>query len=452
LQVLLLFYFAGAPPDRGEPGIVVFGIDLAIDERIAMSLGLDIHTILCFLVAVSALGAVLLALDASKGATLYDLAFITGLVLQSLSWTLIALRGIASDFLTFYVANSLQFLGMALIGLSLVSTRTKITRGWILVYAAALAYTLFCWWVPGLEYKMHIILISLAYPVFFGLPGALIARDSWRRSPMQLFFGAFLMLYSAGMLFRGVSLLLGGKYDLFSGGVLQLLVLFAFALVLNMITLGYILMKKENANDQLKELSEARNVLLSELQHRIKNSLAIISSLTSLESASHDDPVLRATLQKMSDRIRAVAGLYNQLIVEALAEGVYIDAYIRDLAGRLGVGYAAESRQIRMEFELEHVRVGAKEAVSIGLVINELVTNAIKYAFPEGRPGSIFIGFASRGAESSLVVRDDGVGAKADPQGLGTAIVSTLAQQLGGTVSYSRDGGTRVELRFRQSR
>jgi two-component sensor histidine kinase len=426
--------------------------DLAIDERISMSLSLDVHTILCFLVAVSALGAVLLALDASRGATVYDLAFITGLMLQSASWALISLRGIASDFLTFYIANSLQFLGMALIGLSLVSTRTRITRGWRTVYAVALAYTLICWWVPGLDNKMHIVLICLAYPVFFGLPGALIARDSWGRSPMQLFFGAFLMLYSAGMLFRGVSLFLGGMYDLFNRGVLQLLVLFVFALVLNMITLGYILMKKEKANDQLKELSDARNVLLSELQHRIKNSLAIISSLTNLESANHEDPVLRATLQKMSDRIRAVAGLYNQLIAEALTEGVYIDAYIRDLAGRLGVGYAAEARQIRMEFELEHIQVDAKEAVSIGLIINELVTNAIKYAFPEGRAGSIFIGFASKVAERSLVVQDDGVGTESDPQGLGTAIVSTLAQQLGGAVSYSRDGGTRVELRFRQAR
>jgi two-component sensor histidine kinase len=415
-----------------------------------MLLPLDIRTVFLFLVSVSLLGAFVLALDARKGATLFDGAFIAGLALQAAAWTLISMRGLASDLLTFSIGNSLQFAGTALIGLGLASAKARITRGWALGYAAALALTLIAWWLPGLDKKTHIVLISAVYPFFLGVPGALIARESRGRSAMELFLGIILILYSAGMLFRGVSLFLGGKYDLFSHGILQVLVIFVFAIVMNLVTLGYILMKKEKANERLKELSEARKVLLTELRHRIKNSLAIISSLASLESEQRGDEVLRAAMRKMRDRIRAVAELYDLLIAESPEGGVYVDAYIGELVEHLRDGYSPEFGPVRIELGIERVQVDAKTTVSLGLIVNELATNAIKYAFPGGRPGTIRIGFARWEEEDELTVVDDGIGIDGEPSGLGSLVVATLARQLDGSVSYSREGGTRVEVRFRR--
>jgi two-component sensor histidine kinase len=421
---------------------------LDIDEGTGMSLALDIHTIFFFIIAVSALGAVFLSLDAREDATIFDAAFIAGLVLQAVAWTLIYLRGSVSDLLSFYIGNSLQFLGVALIGLGLQSTRGRVPGTWVAVYAVTLALTFLFWWFPALDQKTHIILISWIYPIFFGVPGWLIARDSRGKSPIQSLIGFFLMLYAAGMFFRGVSLLAGGKYDLFSRGIIQILVILAFALVMNMVTLGYILMKKEKANDRLKEMSEAKNILLTELQHRIKNSLAIISSLTNLEAEFHGDAALGASMQKMRDRIRAVAGLYNMLIAKAPSGGVYIDAYVGDLVEYLRAGYSSESRQVAIVVEVQHVLVDAKTSISIGLIINELVTNAIKYAFPEGRFGTVRVRYSRDSGEDTLMIQDDGIGMKVEPGGLGTLVVSTLAKQLGGDVEYAREGGTRVEIRF----
>jgi two-component sensor histidine kinase len=415
-----------------------------------VTIALDIHTIFSLLIAVCVLGAILLAIDIRKGATIFDAAFIAGLGLQAVSWTFISLRGVAPDLLTFSLGNSLQFAGMALLGLGLLSLKTGIGRPWAVAYSVALLLILGLWLFPGLDQKTHIVLISAVYPFFFTVPGWFMMSGKRGSSPLQRFLGVALVLYSAGMLFRGISLALGGKYDLFSHSALQILVIFSFILVMNLVILGYILMKKEIANERLKELSDARNLLLTELQHRIKNSLAIISSLTNLEVELHADSALKGAMQKIRDRIRAVAELYNLLLVETPTRGVFVDAYLRDIVDHLREGYATVFDRVSIHLDLEHVEIDAKTSVSIGLIINELVTNAFKYAFPEGRPGSIGIRFSKDGDRLALVVEDDGIGMETEPNGLGTLIVSTLANQIGGELSRERDGGTRVEIVFKE--
>jgi two-component sensor histidine kinase len=207
--------------------------------------------------------------------------------------------------------------------------------------------------------------------------------------------------------------------------------------------------------EKLKDdLLREKAILLQEVQHRVANSLQIISSviLQSAKRARSDQ--VRAHLHDAHDRVMSVAEVQRQLAASTLGD-VPLEPYFRQLCQSLGASMIRDHKQVSIEVTADDSSVGADISVSMGLIVTELVINALKHAFAGGRGGRINVDFQSRGPNWTLAVSDNGVGMPHDPAdakpGLGTSIVEALAKQLGADVQVAPGHpGTRVSVVHRQ--
>lgn len=195
---------------------------------------------------------------------------------------------------------------------------------------------------------------------------------------------------------------------------------------------------------QARLLARHRDILAAELAHRIKNSLQIISSFVALEMRRAAEPCIDG-YRAMQARIGAVAQLYD-LISRSPAFGpVQVDKYLNGIAASIGASLLGEGSKVRISVEAEPLAIAAERAVTLGLIVNELATNAVKHAFPGGE-GHIVLGFGYRDGEVVLTVRDDGIGLAAqssDGSGslLGSRFVDAFARQIGGTLAKASGAG-----------
>jgi len=207
---------------------------------------------------------------------------------------------------------------------------------------------------------------------------------------------------------------------------------------------------RKNTEQELLHTFKVNRDLLAELQHRAKNSFTMISSMIHLTSGSRDSPELKNALHELDVRVRSVSELYSLLYSTGSFGQVNLGEYLERLAAPL-VGL---SENISLETDLEDMTVTAKTAAPIGLIITELITNAIKYAFPGGRHGTISIGLHSTPGGAVFDVTDDGIGLPEGfdisvGSGMGYALVRGLTDQIAGSFSVGGDaGGTRCRVAF----
>lgn len=195
-----------------------------------------------------------------------------------------------------------------------------------------------------------------------------------------------------------------------------------------------------------------KDILLHELQHRIKNSLAMIASMASLEMGRVGDERLRGILGNLKDRIQSLSALYELLLKSGQAGEVDLGEYLKSIVASLSDTYAGEGRVVSIEQSIEEMPMDLKGAVPWGLIVNELATNALKYAFPSGDPGVIRIGLSKSNGTIELSVSDDGIGLpegfdEASSGGMGLDIVRMMSAQLRGTLSRSGGKGTTFVVR-----
>ena len=199
------------------------------------------------------------------------------------------------------------------------------------------------------------------------------------------------------------------------------------------------------------DLLRDKAMLLQELQHRVANSLQIIASVL-LQSArrvqSHET---KNQLQAAHQRLMSVAALQKQLSASS-SDDVALRAYFMDLCQSLGASMIRDHNQLLIEVSADDSVTSADVSVSLGLIVTELVINALKHAFPDEQSGKITVGYASAGVSGwTLSVGDNGVGMAKEPEnaksGLGTNIVRALARQLNATVSVVDDHpGTLISI------
>jgi two-component sensor histidine kinase/HAMP domain-containing protein len=202
------------------------------------------------------------------------------------------------------------------------------------------------------------------------------------------------------------------------------------------------------------EEAERKEILLKEIHHRVKNNLQVISSLLDLQARAAPDPGTARLLRESKDRVRSMSLIHEKLYKSGGAEGVQFSEYVRDLTARLCHSFACTEETVGVEVDVDELSLDMDTAVPLGIIINELLTNALQYAFPDGRKGRVRISL--HGAEEKtllLSVRDDGVGLPAgvdyrSPASLGLRIVSTLAAQLHGTLAIEAGPGTVFTLSF----
>ena len=209
------------------------------------------------------------------------------------------------------------------------------------------------------------------------------------------------------------------------------------------------------SRDRYAALAAEREVLLREVNHRVGNSLQIIASLLHLQANSSTDDDVKAALTNAMGRVAAVAQVHRRLYTSHDLKSVllnqYLDALLEDLR-RSTEG----NRMSRLTLKAEPIEIDPDRAVAIGIIVNELVMNAVKYAYPDGAAGAIHVDLRAQDDHLLLSIADDGVGlnVKTDPRstGMGQRIVSAMASKLDATVERDPDhAGTRIMLRFRRT-
>jgi two-component sensor histidine kinase len=192
-----------------------------------------------------------------------------------------------------------------------------------------------------------------------------------------------------------------------------------------------------------------KTLLLAELAHRTKNDLMLVSSVLTLQARNQCDPTVRRALESAVARVAVIVKAQEKL--GALGENgtVEIEAYLKVLCAGLG-DLLRDVRPIAVRIRSDRVQLTSSRAICIGLIVNELTTNAFKYAFPDAREGTIEIDLRQQDKMLFLVVADDGVGYSPQcEQGLGTRLVRLLARQLGGEVQYeSNHPGSRITVKI----
>ena len=219
-----------------------------------------------------------------------------------------------------------------------------------------------------------------------------------------------------------------------------------FALIVNRLHAMLLL-----SRSQVEELAKANIVkehLLSELNHRVKNSLATVVGLIHFEESFVGDSRLIGSLDRLQNRVRSMAELYDQLFRSSDSTRVDLAAYLRKIAGYIGDSNAASAKGIRVESRLEPVLIDSKRAISLGLVANELLTDAFKYAFPAGRGGGIEIQLRGGDGRIVLEIADDGVGLPQDfdpaaSKGFGFRLIAGIVKDLSGTFTVGPGPGAR---------
>jgi two-component sensor histidine kinase len=198
------------------------------------------------------------------------------------------------------------------------------------------------------------------------------------------------------------------------------------------------------------DLIREKAILLQELQHRVANSLQIIASVLLQSARRVNSDETRTHLYDAHNRVMSVAVLQQQLAASTLGD-VALRAYFTDLCKSLGASMIANHDQLSLEVRADESVTTANVSVSLGLIITELVINALKHAFPGHRQGHILVGYQSDGPDWTLTVEDNGVGmpqaSSSAKSGLGTSIVEALANQLHARVHNTpADPGTLVSV------
>jgi two-component sensor histidine kinase len=213
------------------------------------------------------------------------------------------------------------------------------------------------------------------------------------------------------------------------------------------------LLERERIEAQIKASLQEKEVLLKEIHHRVKNNLQVISSLLDLQANHIHDERTIEMFRDSQNRVSSMGLIHERLYqAEDLARIDFAD-YIRDLANNLFYSYSVDAAYVTLATHVDDVVLDVDRGIPCGLIINELVSNSLKYAFPNGQKGEIHIDLHHRDEQFLLVVRDDGVGI---PDGidlqhtpsLGLKLVNTLVRQLKGKIALERKNGTKFTIEF----
>jgi len=206
------------------------------------------------------------------------------------------------------------------------------------------------------------------------------------------------------------------------------------------------------AEETIRASLREKEALLREIHHRVKNNLQIVGSLLALEARGASDEQTRKMFEESQNRIHSMSLLHETLYRSSDLSQISFPEYIRELTAHLFRAYGVLHDRIRLRLDLDDLHLNIDLAVPCGLIVNELASNALKHAFPDGREGELRIGLHRReGGMVELVVADDGIGMTADvarAKTLGLRLVRTLAEQLSAAVQVISPPGTTIRLTF----
>ena len=215
----------------------------------------------------------------------------------------------------------------------------------------------------------------------------------------------------------------------------------------------HVLLQARRLSVQVNQLLKDKEMLMKEIHHRVKNNLMIISSLLSMQSRYIKDEVAREIFRESQNRAKSMALIHERLYRSTDLKSIDFADYLQSLVRDLFDTYSTENGRINLIMDVEEVMIDVDNVVPLGLIINELVTNSLKYAFPDDRKGTISIKFRKEGEKYLLEVSDDGIVIPEDfnlekSDSLGMLLVNSLTGQIRGKIELKRSPGTTFTIRF----
>jgi len=212
--------------------------------------------------------------------------------------------------------------------------------------------------------------------------------------------------------------------------------------------------KRKLAEAQIQKDLKEKNVMLQEIHHRVKNNMQIISSLLSLQSQRVTDKKTLESFRICRDRIKAMALIHESLYESQDLAEVDFAGYVKKMAIHLFAAHRALSDRVNLKMDIDNIFLDINKAIPVGLIINELVSNALKHGFPGKKKGRVSIKMKAQDKDSyNLEITDTGVGLPKkydwkNPASLGIQLVIDLVKQIDGTLNIRRQKGTRVKIQF----
>jgi PAS domain S-box-containing protein len=209
---------------------------------------------------------------------------------------------------------------------------------------------------------------------------------------------------------------------------------------------------RKEAEEQLRHSLLEKDVMLKEIHHRVKNNLQVVCSLLNLQAKRITDPETRVMFEESRDRVMSMALVHERLYQSKHLANIDFKEYLHRFAAGIAATY--NQPQITIDVGMDNIALTVNVGIPCGLIVHELLSNALKYAFPHGRPGRVALGISlNEQGHKVLVVEDDGIGFPAEVDfrntpSLGMQIVMGLVGQIHGTIELSRAAGTRFCITF----
>jgi len=210
--------------------------------------------------------------------------------------------------------------------------------------------------------------------------------------------------------------------------------------------------ERKQAEEEIKRQLAEKEILLKEVHHRIKNNIASIGGLLSLHVQSATNPEATAVLQDAIGRVNSMRVLYDKLLLSEDYKDVSVKNYLSDLIDTV-IAIFPNKAKIKIDKRIADFQLDPKRLFPLGIIINELLTNIMKYAFTNRDTGLIKISLTNVDNRVALTIQDNGIGLPDGfdinvPEGFGLKLVKMLSQQLGGSFSMEKHAGTRCKIEF----
>ncbi len=212
----------------------------------------------------------------------------------------------------------------------------------------------------------------------------------------------------------------------------------------------------KNTQISLTAKNTENELLLKEIHHRVKNNLEVVSSLLSLQSAKMDDPEIQSAFLSSQNRVQSMGILHQKLYQSEHLAFIEMKNYFKNLSENILDSYN-ETDRIMVDIEMNEIEMDVDTAVPVGLIVNELLTNSLKYAFPDGKKGNIKLVLESADKENfTLKISDNGIGksqnTKTKGTGFGTQLVDLLTRQIDGKLQENNENGTEISINFKRQK
>ena len=213
--------------------------------------------------------------------------------------------------------------------------------------------------------------------------------------------------------------------------------------------------ERKNMEIQLKKSLDEKEMLLKEIHHRVKNNLMIISSLLNLQSRYIKDKASQNIFKESQNRARSMALIHERLYQSTDLKRIDFGDYIQTLSNELFNTYVSDPSLVKLKINVNDIMLDINTSIPLGLIVNELITNSIKHAFPEGRNGEINIDFHTKDDYYEFIVKDNGIGFPEDldfrnTDSLGLLIVNSLTEQINGKIELDKFNGTEFKITFKE--